>query len=203
MNKIKLIDIGAANYQIDKRWIGLPYDLEVFLFEPDTRSLEDLKKLGFTAFSTALSSTPGKRRLNLTRKPQCSSFFKPNLSFLGRFPDVARWEIVGEEDLDVIALDSLGLDVDFIKLDTQGSEEEILIGANETLKGVLGLEIEVAFHEIYHSQPLFGQICSFLHARGFEFFDFITEYRYGRKELDRKGQLAFADALFLRPPETI
>jgi hypothetical protein len=37
----------------------------------------------------------------------------------------------------------------------------------------------------------------------FEFYDFVVEYRYGRKELNRKGQLAFADALFLRTPEWI
>ena len=38
---------------------------------------------------------------------------------------------------------------------------------------------------------------------GFQFFDFVTEYRYGRKELNRRGQLVFDDALFLRTPEDV
>lgn len=50
---------------------------------------------------------------------------------------------------------------------------------------------------------MFGDVCQYLSNEGFEFYDFITEYRYGRKELNRKGQLAFADALFLRTPEYV
>ncbi len=38
---------------------------------------------------------------------------------------------------------------------------------------------------------------------GFEFYDFVVQYRYGRLNLDRTGQLAFADALFLRTPEWV
>ena len=50
---------------------------------------------------------------------------------------------------------------------------------------------------------MFGDVSNFLDRQDFQFYDFITEYRYGRKELNRKGQLAFADALFLRTPEFV
>jgi len=106
-------------------------------------------------------------------------------------------------EIDMISLDSLNVDLDFIKLDTQGYELQILKGAEHSLKNILGIELEVSFIEIYKNQPLFGEISSFLYQHGYEFYDFITEYRYGRMELNRKGQLAFADALFLKTPETV
>lgn len=201
--KLRLVDIGAADYQVDKRWLGLAHELDLILFEPDKRSVEALKQSGKTVYEAALSSCEGKRMLNLTRKPQCSSFYLPNMSFLKNFPDVSRWDIVGHQEIIVKTLDSFNLDVDFMKLDTQGSELEILQGAQKTLSGVLGIEVEVSFLEIYQDQPLFADICGYLKKFGMEFFDFVTEYRYGRDQLDRKGQLAFADALFLRPPESL
>lgn len=71
------------------------------------------------------------------------------------------------------------------------------------LETTLGVESEVEFLELYENQPLFGDVCKFMNDNGFEFYDFVVEYRYGRKELNRKGQLAFADALFLRTPEWV
>lgn len=201
--KIILADIGAANYSIDSRWLGLKHELDVILFEPDQRSCQELINQGFTTYPHALYKEAEKKTLYLTKKPQCSSFYKPNMSFLGNFPDAERWNITDEVELDVIALDSLNLNIDFIKIDTQGSELDILKGAVETLKRVLGAELEVSFSEIYTSQPLFGEVCAFMKSQGFEFYEFPTEYRYGRKKLDRLGQLAFADALFLRTPENI
>jgi FkbM family methyltransferase len=203
MDKIKILDIGAANYVIDDCWLYLKHEIEVILFEPDKRSYDQLKQKGFETYNSALGQKSEMRNLNLTRKPECSSFFVPNTDFLNRFPNKERWDIINTEEVKVKPLDSFDLDVDFIKLDTQGSELEILKGSVQTLKGVLGLEVEVSFVEIYKNQPLFGEVNKFLSENGFEFFEFNTEYRYGRQELNRKGQLAFADALFLRTPEVV
>jgi len=201
--KIIIADIGAADYSLDKRWLGLKNDVSVILFEPDKRSHKDLKAQGLTIYPFALYKEHQKKTLYLTKKPQCSSFYKPNMSFLINFPDSERWNIVDEVELEVIPLDSLQLNIDFIKIDTQGSELDILKGAEGTLENVLGAEIEVSFSEIYTNQPLFGEVCAYMKFQGFEFYDFSTEYRYGRKKLDRMGQLSFADALFLRTPENL
>lgn len=203
MDKIKIIDIGAANYEQDERWNFQRHDVETILFEPDERSYLDLKSKGYEAYNFALGSKTGIQSLNLTRKPQCSSFLTPNMELLQRYPEKERWDIVGAVNVNVRDLDSFMLDADFIKLDTQGSELEVLVGAANTLNETLGLEIEVSFIEIYKGQPLFGDVCRYLADAGFELFDFITEYRYGRQELNRKGQLSFADALFLKTPETV
>ena len=196
---IKILEAGAANYSQDKRWD----DAETILFEPDKRSFCELKEQGYEVYNTALGSKSEVKTLNLTRKPELSSFFVPNMRLLARYPQKERWDIISSVDVQVQKIDDFQLDVDFIKLDTQGSELDILIGAPNTLKNALGLEVEVSFFEIYQGQPLFGDICRYLAGFGFEFFDFTTEYRYGRQALNRRGQLSFADALFLKPPEAV
>ena len=40
-------------------------------------------------------------------------------------------------------------EVDFIKIDTQRGELDILMGADRTLDHVLGMDLEIGFLEIY------------------------------------------------------
>ncbi len=57
--------------------------------------------------------------------------------------------------------------VDFIVLDTQGSELDILMGANATLKTVLGIRVEINFIDWYPNSLLFFEVCQFLYSKGF------------------------------------
>lgn len=197
------LDIGAANFELPQAWTLFKEHLQPILFEPDKRSYAALSKRGLVVHNIALGHNKERKRFYLTNKAACSSFYRPNRAYLQHFPNLERWDIVGETDVDLVPLDDLNLEAHFIKLDTQGSELDILKGAVRTLTHVLGLEIEVAFQEIYANQPLFDDVKRFLGAQGFEFFDFTTQYRYNRIALNRTGQLAFADALFLRPPERV
>jgi len=92
---------------------------------------------------------------------------------------------------------------DFLSLDTQGSEYEILLGAKKTLNSnVLALAIEVGFHPHYKGQKLFGEISAFLSEQGFDFIIFpeiftVTPFR-APVGLRGEGFQSFADALFFR-----
>lgn len=203
MDKLNYLDIGAANFRMPQEWAYFENSVRPILFEPDLRSFEELKKQGYSVYNVALGATKETKEFYLTRKPACSSVYKPNMKYLSNFPNVDRWHIIKTLSMNVAPLDDLNIDAHFIKIDTQGSELDILKGAKKTLSNVLGLEIEVSFHEIYENQPLFEDVKNFLKDLGFNFYDFITEYRYNRLDLNRTGQLAFADALFLRDPDTI
>ena len=96
-----------------------------------------------------------------------------------------------------------GKPCDFIKLDLEGGELAVLEGARATLGSCLGLHIEVSFQPIRDTQPLFGDVARFLAAQGIEFIDFVTLLRWGRNAFDGLGQTVFADALFLRAPESL
>lgn len=198
------LDIGAADFELPQRWQLFKNQITPILFEPDIKAADKLKSHNFQVYNVALGKTHEKRDLLLTQKPQCSSFFRPNIEYLNTFPDSNRFDIIGKTTLDIVPLDSLKIKADFIKIDTQGSELEILSGATNTLKNTLALEVEVSFHQIYEGQPLFQEIQSFLLSNNFEFLDFVSEYRYNKKNLSlRSGQLAFADALFIKSPKLI
>jgi FkbM family methyltransferase len=205
MSKLRMIDIGAANTRFSDGWSEFKDNVELILFEPDSRSYKDLSVTATaTVYNYALGAADELRQLNLTKKPEVSSFFQPNRQYVDLFPNKDRWDVLDKINVKTKALDSLRKDigdVDFIKIDVQGGELEVLEGGRKTLLNTLGLEVEVEFLEIYKGQPLFGDVSRFVSDQGFEFYDFVTEYRYGRKNLNRKGQLAFADALFLRTPE--
>lgn len=59
--------------------------------------------------------------------------------------------------------------LDFLSLDTQGSELEIMQGANQTInKNVIAIQTKASFSSVYENQPLFGDIELHLRQIGFE-----------------------------------
>jgi methyltransferase, FkbM family len=92
---------------------------------------------------------------------------------------------------------------DFISMDTQGTEYEIIQGGMKTIKeNVVGLVLECGFHEIYKDQKLFGEITKILSDNGFYFVKFMnletaSPYR-APIELRGEGFNTGCDALFLR-----
>ena len=122
----------------------------------------------------------------------------------------------GECATEMIELDQFFLrdhpeDVDFIKVDTDGSDYQVLRGAKELLstRQVLGVAVESQFHGLVHDESnTFRNIDRLLTGRGFSLFDFEI-YRYSRAVLPRPfvyrmpaqtigGQVLFGDALYLR-----
>ena len=95
------------------------------------------------------------------------------------------------------------MEIDFIKIDTQGTELKILKGGEKEIANCLGLEIEVQFAELYKNASLFDQINSYLKFKDFIFIDFVNLSRWERYEYNTFGQIAFGDGLWLRNPEYI
>ena len=93
---------------------------------------------------------------------------------------------------------------DFLSLDTQGSELEILKGAKIAIQNtVVAIATEVSFTQIYERQPLFGEITEYLNEIGFDLASleiFNTESNSHRAPvgLRGKGFTQSGEALFLR-----
>jgi FkbM family methyltransferase len=96
---------------------------------------------------------------------------------------------------------------DFLSLDTQGSELEILQGSPGALGSALCIVTEVEFLRLYENQPLFGDICRFLTDNGFVFAKLfpVLNGSMHRAPLGLRGSglPVTADALFLRDPRSI
>lgn len=87
-----------------------------------------------------------------------------------------------KESRKLVTLDSLveGTDFskpDFIKIDTQGYELEILKGGEKTLSAATFVLLEVSFLDIYKNCPLVEDVLSFMKERGFVVYDICTIMR--------------------------
>ena len=209
-----IVDIGASG-GISSRWAKLTSNYRTILFEPHLEAFNKLNSAvsdNQVVLNSGLSDRSGNVDFYLCKKQMVSSMFMPNFSLVDKFFDPERYNIVKTCKILTDTLDSQLLknnigNVDFIKIDTQGSELLILKGGENTLKNVIGLEVEVEFVPIYENQPLFTDVDEFIKGFGFTLFD-LKRYFWTRKDTRKKnfigkGQIVIADALYFRTPENI
>lgn len=177
----------------------------------------------------AVGGKSGQGSFNINYDPNTNSLLKFNdeySGFYGHFPvrnnDYLLSEAidtVSTRAVDIVTMDSIFADgkdtpppffpkPDFLAIDTQGSEYEILTGARNTItSSVLGISLEAEFEPIYEGQKLFGDISGLLSELGFYFVDFLhfpkwapARYPIGLRD---GGFLLYSDALFLRKIDNI
>jgi FkbM family methyltransferase len=161
--------------------------------------------------NAVLGRAPETLTLYVTRNPSCTSLLRPNEIVLAPFAEMRQFFAI-ERELAVTTstldhnLDAHGiLYADFLELDVQGAELDVLTGAQAILRtSVLALQVEVEFVEMYERQPLFGDVDRFLRDSKFQLFD-LARYRVRRGELrsaiTTRGQLLWGQAMYLRRPE--
>jgi FkbM family methyltransferase len=206
---LTLVDVGASG-ELPDYWRDIDEYLRVIGFEPDEKAYKELmakEEKNRRYIPTALAEKPKEASLFITRKQMVSSMLRPNRKVLDEFPNSNRFDIIETQGVKTDTLDNAlrNENADFIKLDTQGNELFILQGALETLRNkILGVEVEVEFTDMYENQPLFGEVDSLLRQSNFVLLDFIQISRWKRKSTQAgKGQLIFADALYLKAKDSI
>ena len=222
-----VIDVGARDGII--RLPSLRPYIRAFGFEPDPEECARLNtRPDLTAafaecnfFPVALAGKEGRVRLNIGRNPNTSSTLEPNLQLLdplvfageafpieaGR-PLAPDFEVVDTFECDAITLDRFVddqklSDVDLLKLDTQGSELEIIEGGARVIENtVLCVSVEVEFVEVYRGQPLFRDIDRRMSGLGYTLLALDPLYYSNRIELKgrpaTRDELMFAEAFYVR-----
>ena len=225
MTKISLHHIGgrsgSRSFPVLK---SFEKDIVSVLYEADKDCMEDIieknKKHGneLHVFPYCVGGANGKASFNLNYDPYTSSLLPFNSDYKDYYlcnsdgQDYILGEVCKLEksiDVDIATLDSILKTStiqkpDFLSIDTQGSEYEILQGADDLLeKNILGLTVEVEFKQFYKNQKLFGDINELLTSRGFEFIKFIgsfPEYSPYRAPIGLRGEghHITTDALYLK-----
>jgi FkbM family methyltransferase len=98
----------------------------------------------------------------------------------------------------VLSALSVPAPVDVIKLDTQGSELDILRGARETLRSVSFVQLEVSLVRYNEASPLVDEVFAFMRERGFFVRD-VFDLKYAPQHDD----LIQLECLFARSVRTI
>ncbi|OGO44479.1 MAG: hypothetical protein A2137_06645 [Chloroflexi bacterium RBG_16_58_8] len=212
-----IVDVGARG-GFAKYWSCYGDQIKLIGFEPDAEECEQLNRQaagsGNRYFPVALHQNTGRKTFYITAYPPSSGFNQPIIEEVGRFTDKVNLSVVRTIEMETIDFDSFAgnnnIDyVDFIKLDTEGAELDILKGARQYLKkSVLGLSVEVGFQKWHRDQPVFCDIDSFLRPIGFKLFDLAIN-RSSREALPplthspipgpaERGQISFGQALYLR-----
>ena len=159
---IRIVDAGAAAYETD------PYArlsqqglCEVIGFEPNAENCARRNadaRPGHRYLPYALGD--GRlRRFYECQNPLTSSLYRPYAAMLEKFSCIAL-PVVAEHDIQTHRLDDLTeiQDIDYLKLDVQGAELDIILGAPRLIQDTLLVHTEVEFIPIYSDQPLFGDI---------------------------------------------
>lgn len=161
--------------------------IDYYGFEPNQEEFEKLIPTNdIKYFPVALGASPGHRDFNITRHSSYSSFLKlDEVNFekhFGMMKDYDKWErgmqIEKTIPVEVQTLDNLLLEnkidrIDFLKLDTQGTELEIMKGALNALdKNQLGvIYSEFNFIKIYQNQNSFSELDLYLRQFNYECID--------------------------------
>ena len=169
-------------YDVGARWgISAPFDrlkqlpaLRTVGFEPDPAEAAKLEQAA--AFSrvcpVALGAREEIRTLHLARDPGCSSLFPANLEEIRLHTDSPRFDPAGTIEVATLPLDTavsrFGLpQPDFLKIDCEGAEGEILDGAAAAMEHVSGITFEARFRDFYSGGAVLGELVKRLFDSGF------------------------------------
>lgn len=168
LNQVTVLDIGARAADIS-RWTVLGRKLRYLGFEPDKEECERLNSLAVGRaweeryFPIVLGKSKEDHIFYITKDSGCSSLLEPNSGSFKEFSFNEKIAVKTEAKVKTYNLSEWAsrysiFTVDFIKLDVQGAELEILQSGGDIVASALGLEFEVEFIEIYKDQPLFRDV---------------------------------------------
>lgn len=213
-NRFVVVDVGSR-YGLHPTWKPAQEIMCFELYEPDASESKRLQHKyadypNIRVHQKALGSVSGVADLIHRRHRGLSSFYEieapvPEISGFHNSFDAAT-----TEQVEVAVLDELFPSgrVHFLKVDAEGSELEILMGAEALLQTtVQGVRAEVSFTPIYKGAGTFGDIHNCLSAHGFVLLNLDYNGRGTPQSFlasgEKYGRLLTTDAVWIVPANEI
>ena len=170
-----VLDVGANIGQYAMELRNSKYNGRIISFEPDPRSYSELAVIetlqqGHVCLQMGLGSANGEAQFLVRKNSTCSSFRSParNNGLETDLYDVESSVAVPVQTLDSVLPEISRKDERFyLKIDTQGFEREVLLGAGNTLKRTDAVEVELSLTALYEGQALLPEIWGMLAEAGF------------------------------------
>jgi FkbM family methyltransferase len=209
---ITVVDVGAASMgEGTDAWSVLAHDpnVRVIGFEPraDACAARNAGARPNQRFFPYFVGDGSRRTFYECQNPLTSSLYAPNDKLLSMFQNLML-PVVGTREVQTVKLDDIDglVDCDLLKLDVQGAEFDVLLGAGRILASALIVHTEVEFIPMYEDQPLFGDIDVLLRSHGFLFHRFVEPFSrqikpivFNNDPFHAGSQLIFAEAaVFVR-----
>jgi FkbM family methyltransferase len=194
MNIKGIIHIGAHHGQEVEDYINSGIQ-DIIMFEPLSYNFEVLEKnlrdanANISAHQVALGNEEKMVSMYLSDNEQMSSSILKPKKHLQNHPTV---HFNGVEEVEMKRLDSFSEETsnfNFINMDVQGYELEVLKGGAETLNHVDYVYCEVNRDEVYENNAYIEELD-----------DYLANYNMERVETDWSGGI-WGDALYVRKPQ--
>jgi FkbM family methyltransferase len=200
-----VIDAGANRGQFASKLFESGYKGSIVSIEPlssawamleDCRSKSPWKNRWLLYPRCALGSKESLSVINISRNLDSSSI----LPMTASHEEAAPWShYIGTEECLVYPLDKIFSNFNaseknvLLKIDCQGFEHEILLGARQSLNYVRAVLTEVSLIELYGGQKLWLDILSYMEESGFQVYSMIKGFTD-----PKTGRTLQMDILFVR-----
>jgi FkbM family methyltransferase len=177
-----IFEIGA-NYAQDAEFLRKSFGVDeknVYVFEPHPQIFSELKKMyNFNAFDQAVSNVRGKtvfHAIDVTNNEYKNSGISSLRDGLTtnkqNFIDIEVELIRMDDFLEQQQLES----IDFLKLDVEGMNYEVLEGFGERLSAVKAIQTEGEYLQYWEGQKLFKDIEEILLKNNFKLVSFVLTW---------------------------
>lgn len=198
-----IFDIGANTGQFGMELRKNGFLGKIISFEPLSNQHKKLcynaenDKMWQVAPRVAIGDNDGYTSINVAGNNGASSSIRDMLNtHVNAAPNTKNigHEIVPITKLDLIAHNYINEnEIVFIKIDTQGYENEVINGGKETLKKASVLQLELSLVELYKDQILFYDMINKVKSLGFELWGIDPAF------IDSNtGRMLQVDAIFIR-----
>ena len=191
---VTILDIGARG-GFNKEWEVFKDQCRIFCFEPDQEECARLNAEAPTHVKYIPRAVGGSSEpavLYETRLGASTGLYKTNMEYFGRLLNRDNAMLVAEHTVDVQTLDDIlpAFKIpqpDFIKLDVEGAEVDVLQGASRCLNSSLvGVLSEIRFQAEINGSPTFAALDVLLQNAGLRLYD-MQFYHQSRRTLPYPG----------------
>lgn len=197
-----VVDVGANVGQYGLAIRSMGYDGPIVSIEPlpeasDVLARRTAKDPRWRAIQVALGRAETRAPLFVARNSYSSSLFPATVEHERAAPgaQAVRHVEVEVRRLDAIVDDLIGsAGRPLLKLDTQGSELDILEGAGSSLVRFAAAHVELSIVPMYAGGPLMADVIDWLEARGFILVELEPEFSD-----PATGRLMQVNGLFYNP----
>lgn len=192
------VDVGANQGQYSRRLRTLGYTGRIRSLEPGRDAFDLLRRRAqddprWDVENLALGASSDQLELQVSENSVSSSLLAVGERHVQAAPDsrTVRTETVRVEPLDAL---EVGGDRLLLKVDTQGYELPVLLGASATLPRCRLLQLEVSLGHLYTGQTDYVDLLGHVRDLGFDVLNLLPGFR----DAD-SGQLLQFDLLAERP----